>query len=159
MINLYTQSGLKDIEKLKKQNLILMCLFIGLSIVSLILFIIFATYKMRILFSIISSVTTTALVFTFIFFLFKFLHVKRVFNEYSYLLDTKRNIIKCQVLECSSYLTTLPDKSKCYEVMVSFDSKEVIYYLSEIFDIKDIKPGTYKLDIFNDYIKGYEYED
>lgn len=159
MINLYTQSGLKDIEKLKKYNLFLMCLFIGLSIVSFILFIVFATYKTRVLFANLCSIITTVLVFIFIYFLFKHLHIKRIQNEYSYLLDTKRNIIECQIIECSNYLTTLPDKSKCYEVMVSYDGREVIYYLSEIFDINDIKVGTYKLDIFNDYIKGYEYED
>ena len=43
--------------------------------------------------------------------------------------------------------------------MVKFDNKEVIYYLSEIFDVNEIKEGNYKLKIANDYIKGYQYED
>lgn len=159
MINLYTEKGLKDIEKLKKRNLFLMCLFIALSLASLVIFLILASYKTRILFSIISSIVVTSFAFLFIFFLFKFLHFKRIQNEYDTLLNSEKDIIKCEVLECSNYLTTLPDKTRCYEVMVLKDNKEVVYYLSEIFDISEIKQGECKLLIFSDYIKGYQYED
>ena len=159
MIDLYTKNGLEEVNKCKNKNLAFTLVFDIFAVISLIFFAIFANYHTRILFSIISSVVTTVLVFFFIFFFSKLLFVKRIIFEYSYLLEARGEIIKCQILKCSDFLTTLPDKSRCYEVMVKFDNKEVIYYLSEIFDVNEIKEGNYKLKIANDYIKGYQYED
>ena len=159
MLNLYTASTLEEIKKSKKINLALMTIFIVFSCISLVFFIIFANYYTRIIFSIISSVVVTILIFFFIFFLFKYLYIKRIYDEYDYLLNTKGTLVKCEVLKCSTFLTTLPDKSRCYEVLVKKDDKEFIYYLSEIFNYEDIKEGNCTLDIYVDYIKGYQYED
>lgn len=156
---LYTKSGLEELEQAKKKNLTFMVLSIVFAMISLVIFLFVATYKTRLLFSILSSVITLLFVLIFIYFISKFLYLKRLCFEYSYLLESKDQVIKCEVLKCSDFLTTLPDKSRCYEVMVKKDDKELIYYLSEIFDINDIKEGKCSLVIYNDYLKGYKYED
>ena len=111
------------------------------------------------LFSILSSVLGFVFVAFAIFFLSKFLFFSRLENEYHTLLNSEESIIECEILECSSFLTTLPDKSRCYEVLIKKDDKETIYYLSEIFNREEIKLGKCCLAFSYDYIKGYQYED
>ena len=159
MTYLYTKSGLKEIEKMRKTNLLLTIFSIVFAMISLVIFLFVANYRTRLLFSILSSVITLIFVFLFIYFLSKFLYLKRLSFEYSYLLKSESSTIKCEVLKCSDFLTTLPDKSRCYEVMIKKDDKEVIYYLSDIFDINEIKEGNCSLVIYIDYLKGYRYED
>lgn len=159
MTNLYTEAGLQEIEKNKKLHLFLMLAFIVLTIVSFVVFVVLATYKSRTFFSILCSVTTTSFALVSTFFLAKYFHIKRVLYEYSYLLSSTSTIVKGKIIKCSDFLTTLPDRSQCYEVLVSKDDKEVIYYLSALFDDIKLKEENVKLVVFQDYIKGYEYED
>ena len=156
---LYTEQGLKELDKSKKLHIFLMCLFIALTLISLIVFISVATYQTRNLFSIICSVVVTILSIVSIFFVSKFIFIKKICYIYSYLLHSTDTVIECKVLKCSDFLTTLPDRSRCYEVLVLKDDREMIYYLSDLFDIKDIREGEIKLTVHLDYIKGYEYED
>ena len=154
---LYNESDLNELTRMKKRNLFIFFIFVFLFVASLTIFIVVSSYKTRLLFSILSSVSGFIFVAFMIFFLSKYFYLRRVENEYRTLLESKETIIKCEVLECSEFLTTLPDKSRCYEVLIKKDDKETIYYLSELFDT--IKPGKCRLVISYDYIKGYQYED
>ena len=159
MTNLYTESGLNEIEKNKKLHLFLMILSIVFAVASLITFTLLANYKTRTLFSILSSVTVTIFAFFSIYFISKYSHINRLHYEYDYLLKSTNVVIKGEILKCSDFLTTLPDRSQCYEVLLLEDGKEVIYYLSSLFDITQMQERNVKLIVFQDYIKGYEYED
>ena len=158
MIFLYNDNDLRELTKLKKRNLFLSLLFFALFVISLIIFVVVSTYKTRILFSITSSVVGFVLVAFGIFFISKFSYFKRLETEYQTLLNKEEKTIKCEILECSDFLTTLPDKSRCYEVLIKTDEREIAYYLSEIFNREDIKPGKCKIVVSYDYIKGYQYE-
>lgn len=158
MTFLYNDNDLLEIAKSKKRNLFLSLMFFTLFVISLIIFVIVSTYQTRVLFSIISSVVGFGFVAFGIFFLSKFSYLKRLENEYQTLLTSEEKTIKCEILECSDFLTTLPDKSRCYEVLTKAEDKETIYYLSEIFNRDDFKPGKCKIVVSYDYIKGYQYE-
>ena len=159
MTYLYNDSDLNELTKAKKKNLFLSLMFFILFVISLAVFIVVSSYKTRILYSIISSFVGFGFIVFAIFFLAKFLYLRRIESEYQTLLNGEEAVVKCEILECSDFLTTLPDKSHCYEVLTKKDEKESIYYLSEIFEREDIKPGKCKLVISYDYIKGYQHED
>ena len=159
MTYLYTKDGLDKIKKEKNINLILMILCCSLAATTIILFIVLSNYKNRVLFSIISSVICSLIVVFGIYFTAKFNYLRRVFQEYETLLNTKDELIDCEILECSKFITTLPDRSRCHEVLVKFNDKEAIFYLSELFDREEIKVGKCKIAISFDYLKGYQYED
>ena len=159
MTSLYNKEGLLRIEKEKKMNLYLLILFSALFVISLMLFIVFSAYKTKTLFTILACVADSIFVIFVVLFASKFVYLKRVANEYKTLLESKEEIIHCEILECSKFITTLPDKSRCHEVLVKKDDKESIYYLSELFEIDDIKPGKCVISISYDYLKGYQYED
>ena len=156
---LYNEIDLNKLTMLKKRNLLLMILFFALFVISLVTFLLLSSYKNRILFSTLASVIGLGFVLVAIYFVYRFAYLKRLVTEYSTLLGSEDVSIKCEILECSDFLTTLPDKSHCYEVLVKVNDKENIYYLSEIFDREDFKPGKCKVLVSYDYIKGYQYED
>ena len=159
MTYLYNKEGLEQINKEKKTNMFLFILFASLFAVALIVFVVVSSYKTRLLWSILSSVVCSIFIVLFFFFLSKYLYLKRIENEYKTLLETENKKIKCVILTCSDFITTLPDKSRCYEVLIKKDDKEVIYYLSEIFDREVIKEGQCTIITSFDYLKGYQYED
>lgn len=156
---LYNEKDLNEIIKLKKRNLFLVILFFVLFAASLVVFLVVSSYKYRILFSILASVIGLALALFAIYFFYRLMYLKRIETEYSVLLSSDDTSINCEILECSDFLTTLPDKSRCYEVLVRTKDKDSIYYLSEIFDKEEFKPGMCKILVSYDYIKGYQYED
>ena len=156
---LYNEIDLNKLTKSKKRNLLLMILFFALFVISLVAFLLLSSYKNRILFSILASVIGLCFVLVAIYFVYRFAYLKRLVTEYSTLLGSSGTSVNCEILECSNFLTTLPDKSRCFEVLVKVNDKESIYYLSEIFDREDFKPGKCKILVSYDYIKGYQYED
>ena len=156
---LYNEEGLNKINKEKNTVKWIFILFAFLFVVALTVFIATSTYEFKLVMSIISSIVCSIFIVLFIFFLSKFIYLRRLSFEYETLLGSKNKNIKCEILECSSFVTTLPDKSKCYEVLIKKDDKELIYYLSEIFDANEITPGKCVIAVSNDYLKGYQYED
>ena len=158
MTYLYNEEGLNQINKEKKTNMWLFALFVFLFVVSTIVFILVSTYETKVVFSIISSVVGSIFVVVAIFFLSKYLYLKRLSFEYETLYTSENKKIQCEILECSSFITTLPDKSKCYEVLIKCNDRESIYYLSNIFDNELIKPGKCLIVVSHDYLKGYQYE-
>lgn len=159
MAELYNEKDLLNLEKSKKNILILVIAFALLFAISLLVFILVSTYKTRVVFSIISSVICVVFAIFAAFFAFKRAYFKRICNEYNTLLKEETKEIEGEVLECSSFLTTLPDKSRCYEVLFKTEGKESIFYLSEIFDREELKSGKCKIYVSFDYVKGYCYED
>ena len=159
MKNLYTEEGLLTIDKQKKTCVFLLSLFVTFFVASLTVFLVVSKYQTRILWSIIAGVVDSIFVAFVIFFSCKFVYLKRIDNEYCTLLEIKGDNIRCEILECSEFITTLPDKSRCYEVLTIKDEKETIYYLSEIFDREEVKPGKCVITVAYDYVKGIEYED
>ena len=143
----YNQEDYQKLLKQKKLNLLFVIGFVILFVLVLVGLIIASSYKTRMLFSIIASVIELIVVVFTLFFTGKYLYLKRLSNEYKVLLESKEDTIKCTVLACSDFLTTLPDKSRCYD------------YLSEIFDRDNIKPGLCEISISNDYVVGVKYED
>ena len=158
MIKLYNDCDLKVIEKKKNITLFLLILCLSIFVIGLIVFLLISTYKTRLLFSVITSIFETTTILFALFFAFKFNYLKRIYVEYKTLQTTTYKKVHCEILKCSDFITTLPDRSRCYEVLVSIDDKEVIYYLSEIFNYKDIKEGKALILVASDYIVGYEYE-
>lgn len=156
---LYNEEDLQKIEKEKKANMWLFILFIVLFVGSTLTFILVSNYYTRTLWSIIASVVGSICISLFIYFLAKFIYLKRVFTEYHTLLTSSGKNVKCEVLECSDFITTLPDKSRCYELLTKKDEKETIYYLSELFDPTIFKAGKIVINVSYDYVKGYQYED
>lgn len=155
----YRQEDLNNINKKKKSSLIFVIAFAVTFVITLLVFVIISTYKTRLLFSIISSVIEIIIVIFEIYFIGKYLYLRRISNEYATLLNAKDEIIRCEILSCSDFFTTLPDRSRCYEVLVKKEDEESIYYLSEIFNRDDIKPGICEVAVSSDYIKGVKYED
>ena len=152
----------EDYLKLNKQKNLNLILIIGLSVlfVAVLLVSIFiSNYKTRFIFSLITSLIDFIIVVFLIYFVGKYIYLKRINNEYFTLLESNDEIVKCEILEVSDFLTTLPDKSRCYEVMVMAEDKQSVYYLSEIFDRESIKTGYCELSVNSDYIKGVKYED
>ena len=152
----------EDYLKLNKQKNLNLILIIGLSVLFvavLLVFIFVSNYKTRFIFSLITSLIDFIIVVFLIYFVGKYLYLKRINNEYFTLLESNDEIVKCEVLEVSDFLTTLPDKSRCYEVMVMVEDKQSVYYLSEMFDRESIKTGYCELSVNSDYIKGVKYED
>ena len=158
MTKLYDEEGLLKIKKEKKLFLTLMIVTIALIVSAFICFLLVSTYKTRTLFIILSSIITSIFVLFLVYFVSRFIYVKRVCNEYETLLNSKNTLLECEILERSEFITTLPDKSRCHEVLVKIGDKEKIYYLSEIFSEEEIKPGKCKIIVAFDYLKGYEYE-
>ena len=158
MTYLYNEEGLKQINKEKKTNLWLFALFVFMFVASITVFILVSTYDTKVAFSIISSVVGSIFVVFAIFFLSKYTYLRRLFFEYETLLISENKKIQCEILECSSFITTLPDRSKCYEILIKYNDKEHIYYLSNIFDNEPIKPGKCLIAVSHDYLKGYQYE-
>ena len=158
MIKLYNDKDLQVIEKKKKVALLLLILSFVIFAIGLTVFLILSSYKTRLLFSIIASIFETIVVLIGLYFIFKFNYLKRIYTEYKTLLSSAYKKVECEILKCSDFITTLPDRSRCHEVLVSIDDKEVIYYLSEIFNYKDIKEGKALILVASDYIVGYEYE-
>ena len=154
----YNQKDYEELIKQKKINFVLVICFATLFAISLLVFILISSYKTRVLFSVIASLAGIVIVLFEIFFIGKYRYLKRLSNEYSVLLNSQGKEIKCEILECSDFLTTLPDKSRCYEVMVNVNETKSIYYLSEIFDRELIKAGVCKISVNSDYITGVEYE-
>ena len=155
----YNQEDYQKLLKQKKINLLFVIGFVILFVLVLTGLIIASSYKTRMLFSIIASVIELIVVVFTLFFTGKYLCLKRLSNEYKVLLESKEDTIKCTVLACSDFLTTLPDKSRCYEVLIQSEDKQSIFYLSEIFDRDNIKPGLCEISISNDYVVGVKYED
>ena len=158
MIRLYNDKDLKVIENKKKLTLFWLILCLSIFVIGLVVFLLLSSYKTRLLFSIITSIFETVVILFALFFIFKFNYLKRIYGEYKTLHTTTYKKVHCEILKCSDFITTLPDRSRCYEVLVNIDDKEVIYYLSEIFNYKDIKEGKALILIASDYIVGYEYE-
>lgn len=156
---LYNDVDLAKITYHKKRNLYLSLMFFALFVISLVTFIIVSSYKTKLLFSILASVIGSVFIFFAIMFLYMFLYYRRLENEYNTLLISEEATFKCEVLEQSDFLTTLPDKSRCYEVMVKIKEDEKILYLSEIFSDVTLVPGKCQIAVSFDYIKGYKYED
>ena len=159
MTSLYNEQDLLKIKKEKKVCAWLLATFVALFVIALTVFLIVSKYQTRLLFSILASVVCSGFVVFVVFFSFKFVYLKRVANEYQTILEGEEKKISLEILECSSFTTTLPDKSRCYEVLTKKDDKETIYYLSELFDIDVIKPGKCVISVSYDYLKGYQYED
>ena len=159
MTLLYNEQDLLKIKKEKKVCACLLATFVALFVIALTIFLVVSRYQTRILFSILSSVVCSGFIVFVIFFSFKFAYLKRVVNEYQIILDSEDKKISLEILECSSFTTTLPDKSRCYEVLTKKDDKETIYYLSELFNPSEIKPGKCVISAVYDYLKGYQYED
>ena len=156
---LYNEEDLLKIKKEKKVCAWLLATFVALFVIALTVFLIVSKYQTRLLFSILASVTCSIVVIFIMFFSFKFVYLKRVVNEYQTILEGENQNIRLEILECSEFITTLPDKSRCYEVLTKKDDKETIYYLSELFDIDEIKPGKCVIAVSYDYLKGIQYED
>ena len=156
---LYNEEDLLKIKKEKKVCAWLLATFVALFVIALTVFLIVSKYQTRLLFSILASVTCSIVVIFIMFFSFKFVYLKRVVNEYQTILEGENQNIRLEILECSEFITTLPDKSRCYEVLTKKDDKETIYYLSELFDIDEIKPGKCVISVSYDYLKGIQYED
>ena len=155
----YNQEDYQKLLKQKKLNLLFIIGFVILFVLVLVGLIIASSYKTRMLFSIITSVIELIVVVFALFFIGKYLYLRRISNEYATLLNAKDEIIRCEILSCSDFFTTLPDRSRCYEVLVKKEDEESIYYLSEIFNRDDIKPGICEVAVSSDYIKGVKYED
>lgn len=156
-MKLYNQEDYFKITKKKNAHLFFIFLLAFLFVATLIVFILISSFKTKTLFSVLSSIIELAIAVFLIFFIDKYFYLKRLHNEYLYLLNNKNHIVKCEVLACSDFLTTLPDKSRCYEVMVKVEDKQSIYYLSEIFNRDETKEGTCELLICSDYIVGVKY--
>lgn len=156
---LYNEEDLQKLYKEKKTNMWLFVLFIVLFVASTLTFTLVSNYHSRTLWSIIASVVGSIFVALFIYFLAKFIYLKRTYSEYQTLLTSTGKNIKCEILECSDFITTLPDKSRCYELLTKKDDKETIYYLSELFDTSIFKSGRAVINVSYDYVKGYQYED
>ena len=156
---LYTEEDLQKLYKEKRTNMWLFILFALLFVASTLTFTFISNYFTRTLWSIIASVVGSIFIIFFIYFLAKFVYLKRTYDEYHTLLTSDGKNIKCEILECSTFITTLPDKSRCYELLTKKDDKETIYYLSELFDTTDFKPGKVVINVSYDYVKGYQYED
>lgn len=158
MIKLYNDEDLRIIEKKKKQTLFFMILCLALFVVGLTVFLIVSTYHTRVLFSVLASVIETVVILFALYFIFKFNYLKKTAYEYKSIKELHPKKVECEVLECSDFVTTLLDRSKCHELLVKIGDKEVIYYLSELFNYKDLKEGKAVIYIANDYVVGYEYE-
>ena len=156
---LYNEQDLLKIKKEKKICAWLLATFVALFVIALTIFLVVSKYQTRLLSSILSSIVCSGFVVFIVFFSFKFVYLKRVVNEYQTILEGEDKKISVESLECSSFTTTLPDKSRCYEVLTKKDDKETIYYLSELFDPSEIKPGKCVISVAYDYLKGYQYED
>ncbi len=112
MTYFYNEQDLAKIKKEKDINLILMISFYSLAVILLVLFIILSDYHTRTLFSVIASVCCSTLIIFGIYFTYKFSYLRRVFNEYETLLNAKNDVLNCEILECSKFITTLPDRSR-----------------------------------------------
>ena len=159
MTKLYNQDDLLKINKEKKKFLILMISFCVLFVVILLICLLLSNYKYRLLWSLLTASLDSITIIFIVYFASRFIYLKRLSSEYETLLNKENIVIECEILECSSFITTLPDRSRCYEVLYKIDDKEQICYLSEIFDREEIKPGKCKIITAFDYLKGYEYED
>ena len=155
----YNQEDYLKIDKQKKTNLLLIIILSVLFVVILLTAIFVSNYKTRFIFSLVTSLVEFVIVVFLIYFVSKYLYLKRIKNEYFILLESKDKVIRGEILEISDFLTTLPDRSRCYEVMVKVDDKETVYYLSMIFDREYLKVGPCELIVSSDYIKGVKYED
>ena len=155
----YNQEDYQKLLKQKKLNLLFIIGFAILFVLVLVGLIIASSYKTRMLFSIITSVIELTVVVFILFFIGKYLYLRRISNEYKILLESNPTYINCTILACSDFLTTLPDKSRCYEVLIQKEDKQSIFYLSEIFDRENIKLENCEISISNDYIVGVKYED
>ena len=155
----YNQEDYLKIDKQKKVNILLIIIMCVLFVAILLTAIFVSNYKTRFIFSLVTSLVEVVIVVFFIYFIGKYSYLKRIKNEYFILLESKDEVIRGEILEVSDFLTTLPDKSRCYEVMVKVDDKETIYYLSMIFDREYLNEGSCELLVSSDYINGVKYED
>lgn len=159
MNKLYNSGDLAFLKKKKDINLGISISLFLLAIISLVLFVIFATYQTRKPLTVISSVVTALFLISGIYFISRFAFYHRIYNEYLTLMNTETKTSYLVFSDVSINPITLQDKSKVYEVRFTNNTGNIVLYLSYIFDIDIFELNhRYKIETVYDYIVGYQDE-
>lgn len=157
MKQLYSKEAKESLLKIKKSNFKFILSFAFLIVIVLLLTLILATFKTRLIFDIVSSILLTCFSICLAFFIAKAIRIKSLLYDFCYVEEDKGKKVKCKVVRVSKNLVTLPDKLKVYEVEVEFDDGSgKIYSISEMFEPELIEESNYNFVIVSDYIKEYE---
>ena len=130
----------------------------GILIVISGLFLGFANYENRILFSVIGSFSVAIVSSIICFFLFRLSEIKDIIFQFKQIQENKSIDIIAKVIGFSKKEFTLSDNCQVYEIRISRDEKEYIYYLSSLFEPNFIIGKTYKFEMVSEFIREWRYE-
>lgn len=160
MNNLYKEEYGIKIAKEKKTIILFIVLSCAFLVGITLLFVLLANYYNKRIYQILLAVLDTLDAFCLIYLSCRALYLNRLLYEFNAIKEEKGIMVDGKVESIAKIPITLADKSRVYEVYVTFDMGGKMYYLSEIFDIELEEGCSYHLDIAFDYIRGFEkYED
>lgn len=157
MTSLYSKEAKEQLLKHRKNNMIVLLCLSCFFVLALLLVLILATYKTKLIFDIVGSVLLTLDALFLVYFIAKAVHIKNIYYDFSFIEEKEAKTFIGKVNEYKKELITLPDKSKVYVVNVVFkDETGKNFLISQIFDVDLEKDATYKFRVVSDYVKGYE---
>lgn len=156
---LYNENDLNIILKKTKNSFVLFIVCLSLSVISILSFILFSIYEMRLLFQIIGSIISVLLVGLTIYLLDRNLFYRRVATEYLNILKEKGVELSVKIVDVQNKITTLSDKSMVYEVTYLDGKKTKTIYLSFLFEPELEKDKEYRIISALNYVKGYYEKD
>lgn len=158
-MKLYNESDLRILIEKTKHSFTFFIVFLSLSIISILSFILCSFYEIRLLFQIVGSIVTVLFVGLTIYFLDRNLFFKRIATEYLNILNEEGDELNIQVIDIKKRTITLSDKSTVYEITGLSNKKSKTYYLSSLFEpILEINKNYRIITAFN-YVKEYYEED
>ena len=159
MIDLYNEETLSTIKK--KYNLCISWIwaFAFSFITGEAFFIIFSMYKYRILFIVLASIFALLTIFPIIYFVDKKSYYSKLQDEYTAVLNSESETIRCKIVSFSNRPMTMNDSTMAYEIFIQVDDKQSVVYLSNIFDLDFLSEGKEITLLTNfGYIRGYQDE-
>lgn len=155
---LYNEADLNILKKKKTSLYFFFALDFVLEVVIVLICLLLSNYHSKLVFSIVGSILSIFVVLYLIYLIDRFTKLDHLIREYEVLLNCKETIFKGSVIEISHSLTTLPDGTKAYKVIVKNDEESRALLLSDLFDINVLENKEYKFSTYYDYIRGFEDE-
>ena len=156
---LYNKEDLAVILKKTKSSFVLFIVFVSLTVISLLSFVLFSFYEMKTLFQIIGSIVTSLFAGLSIYFIDRNLFFRRIATEYLNILNEEGVKSIIEITDINSRITTLSDKSTVYEISCLDNEKMKTLYLSSLFDLGIEKGKTYQVVTVLNYVKEYYEKD
>lgn len=156
---LYNENDLNIILKKTKKSFVFFIVALSLSVISILSFVLFSVYEMRLLFQILGSIVSVLLTGLTIYLLDRNLFYRRVATEYLNILKEEGVELDVKIVDVQNKITTLSDRSMVYEITYLDGKKTKTIHLSFLFEPELEKDKEYRIISALNYVKGYYEKD